>query len=380
MTPAPSSGADYACAILTIDLDAVAANYRLLRGAAAGACAAVVKADGYGLGAARVGARLAREGCRQFFVAQIEEGIALRPAVGAAEIFILNGLTAGAETAFTEHGLKPVLNDPGQIAAWRAHGEHLGAPQDAILHVDTGMSRLGLAPEEVETLAADPDGLKGLNLLYFMTHLVSGESLKNRINQDQKARFEAALARLEPLAPAARASLANSSGVFLGPDYHYDLTRPGCALYGVNPTDRAENPMRHTVTLMGRILQVRSIDAPQTVGYGATHRAGGPARIATVGVGYADGYLRHLSSNGTCYIGSTKVPVVGRVSMDLITLDVTGVPEADARPGGLVEVLGPNVTVDAAAAAADTIGYEILTSLGPRYRRVYIDADPETGG
>lgn len=376
MTPAEStgfgsaySGADHACAVLEIDLDAVAANYRQLRDAAAGACAAVVKADGYGLGAEEVGARLAAEGCRQFFVAQLEEGIALRPAVGGAEIYILGGPIAGAEPVFGEHRLVPVLNDLGQIAAWQAHAGKTGGPQPAIVHIDTGMSRLGLPPDEVEKLAGNPDGLKGLKLQYFMTHLVSGELSKDPINGDQKARFDAALAKLKPLAPDAKASLANSAGIFLGPDFHYDLARPGCALYGVNPTDRPENPMRQTVRLMARILQVRSIDAPETVGYGATHRAGGPTRIATVGVGYADGYLRSLSSKGVCFVGTKQVPVVGRVSMDLITLDVTGVP--GAKPGDLVELLGENVTVDAAAAAAGTIGYEILTSLGHRYHRTY---------
>ena len=381
----PSEPADYgsidledpaaarAGAILTIDLDAVADNYRRLCAELGGvACAAVVKADAYGLGMARVAPALARAGARIFFVAQLEEATALRAMFPAeveveVEIFVLNGLGAGPAAAFQAGRVHPVLNSLGEIDAWAAAARAAGRALPAAVHIDTGMNRLGLPEDELEALAADRSRLAGIDLRYVMSHLACADQPEHPLNAEQLRRFRAARARL----PDAPASLANSSGIFLGADYHLDLARPGVALYGVNPTPGQPNPMRQVVRLQGKILQLREIDAPRTVGYGATHRAAGPTRIATVAVGYADGYLRSLSNRGSVWLGDRRVPVVGRVSMDLITLDVTGIPAEAAKPGALVDLIGPDLATDAVAEAAGTIGYEILTSLGRRYHRVY---------
>jgi len=355
--------------ILTIDLDAVVANYRLLSRTAAGAeCAGVVKADGYGLGAVPVVRALAAAGCKTFFVAHLGEALAIRDAVPEATIAVLNGAAPGAEAEFAEHRLLPVLNSLDAVSAWAAQGLEDGTRLPAILHIDTGMSRLGLSDAELDRLAAEPSLLDGMALRWLMSHLAVAEEPAHPLNAEQRARFEAARARL----PSAPASLANSSGIFLGPDYRYDLVRPGAALYGVNPQPGAANPMKQAVRLEAPILQVRSIDSPRTVGYGATHKVTGVSKIATIPVGYADGYLRSLSGRGHAFLGDHEVPVVGRVSMDLITLDVTGVPDAAAHPGAMAELISERYPVDAIAGDAGTIGYEILTSLGARYARRYV--------
>ena len=355
--------------VLTIDLSAVADNYRRLaeRVWPAG-CAAVVKADAYGLGMARVAPALAAAGCADFFVAHLDEGIALRALLPDAAIYVLNGALRGAEPEFQRHALCPVLNHLAALDAWSALGRG-GKPLPAALHIDCGMSRLGLDDQELAILAAAPARLDGVDLQLLMSHLACADQPDHPLNAEQLARFRAARGRL----PATPASLANSSGIFLGPEYRFDMARPGAALYGVNPQPGRPNPMAPVVRLQARILQVRRIDSPRTVGYGATHRAARPSTIATIALGYADGYLRSLSNRGSCLIGEHRVPVVGRISMDLVTLDVTGVPDGLARPGAVVDVIAPDHPVDAVAEEAGTIGYEILTSLGRRYQRRYID-------
>ena len=347
----------------------MADNYRrLCAELGAAACAAVVKADAYGLGMARVAPALARAGARTFFVAQLEEATALRAMFPVeVEIYVLNGLGAGPVAEFQAGRVHPVLNSLGEIDAWAAAARAAGRALPAAVHIDTGISRLGLPDDELEALAADRGRLAGIDLRYLLSHLACADRPEHPLNAEQLRRFRAARARL----PDAPASLANSSGIFLGADYHLDLARPGVALYGVNPTPGQPNPMRQVVRLQGKILQVREIDASRTVGYGATHRAAGPTRIATVAVGYADGYLRSLSNRGSAWLGDRRVPVVGRVSMDLITLDVTGASAEAARPGAFVDLIGADLSTDEVAEAAGTIGYEILTSLGRRYHRVY---------
>jgi len=374
-TDGPDADALRYGALLTIDLGAVQENYRRLRARLTGAaCAAVVKADGYGLGAAEVGPALARAGARDFFVALPCEGLALRESLAGLEpaprIFVLSGFEAGLGPDFRAAGLIPVLNSLGQIAAWRDHALAEGAALPAALHIDSGMSRLGLPPAELDALADDPGRLDGLEQLLVMSHLACSEEAGNPKNREQLALFQAARARL----PALPASFANSSGIFLGPEFHFDLARPGVALYGVNPTPGRPNPMVQVVRLQTRILQVREIDAPTTVGYGAAFRAAGPTRIATVAAGYADGYFRSLSGRGTAFLGDIAAPVVGRISMDLITLDVTQVPAQSLHPGALVDLIQPHDGLERLAEEAGTIGYEILTSLGRRYRRVYRSA------
>ena len=362
-----------ACAFLTIDLTAIADNYRRLQSKTTRArTAAVVKADAYGLGAAVVGPALARAGAESFFVAHLDEAIALRAALAGdcpqAAIHVLNGLLAGAEADYLAHGIVPVLNSLDDLTHWQAVARERDEALPAVLHIDTGMNRLGLSPEELDLLANDHSRLAGLNLTAIMSHLACAEEADNPMNEAQRAAFAAALTRL----PSAPASLANSSGIFLGAAYHFDLLRPGVALYGVNPTPGLANPMAQVVSLKGKILQVREIDAPQTVGYGATHRVEGATRLATVGVGYADGYLRSLSNRGSAFVGDQRVAVVGRVSMDLITLDVTSLPRDQVRLGSLVDLLDPQHGVDALAEEAGTIGYEVLTALGQRYHRHYV--------
>jgi len=364
------SGPPHATTFLEIDLDALASNYRLLAGRAAPArCAAVVKADGYGLGVGPVAQTLRAAGCETFFVAHLGEAVTLRETLAdvpaAPEIYVLNGLMPGEEPVFREHLLMPVLNDLGQIERWAANCRERG-PHPAAIHLDTGMSRLGLPLDEQEILFVDLDRLRGFPLRCVTSHLACADTPDHPLNRRQQRDFAAIVKRL----PKATASLAASSGIFLGPDWHFDMVRPGAALYGVAPTEGQPNPMRSVVRLLGKIIQIRHVDAPRTVGYGATHQFSGPTLVATVAVGYADGYPRSLSGRGTAYIGDVAVPLIGRVSMDLVTFDISAIPTT--KPGDLVELIGPHVGVDAVGAAAGTIGYEILTSLGHRYRRHYI--------
>ena len=361
---------------LTIDLGAIAANWTALKGRLrpGATCAAVVKADAYGLGLAPVARVLWAAGCRSFFVALAGEGLALRALLPEAEIAVFNGVDAASAGALVEGGLTPVLNHPGQVADWAAAAARAGTALPAVLHLDTGITRLGFDDADVAALAADPSGLAGLRLTGIMSHLACADQPDHVLNDEQRRRFDAALARLAGLGPLRR-SLANSSGIFLGPAYHYDLVRPGAALYGVAPQKSAPNPMAQVVSLKGKIIQSRTIDTPRCVGYGATHRAEPGRRIATVAVGYADGYLRSLSGSARAHVGDTPVQVVGRVSMDLITVDVTDVPEIAVRPGAYVDLIGPHHGIDALAQEAGTIAYEILTALGSRTARHYIGHD-----
>lgn len=328
----------------------------------------MVKADAYGLGAERVAPALAAAGCRTFFVACIDEGLALRAVLDEGAIYVLAGAPRGAEGEFARHRLRPVLNSLADIDAWAAFARSRPRAPAAALHADTGMRRLGLAPEEVALLAAAPERLAGVTVACVMSHLACADLPGDPLNEAQCAAFQA----LRRAFPEARASLAASFGIFLGPAYHGTLCRPGAALYGLSPVLDGPNPMAQVVELKARILQVRAIDEGESVGYGASYRADRRERLVTVGVGYADGYPRSLSNRGHGYIGDIRIPLVGRVSMDLTIFDATAVPEEQARIGGIVELIGPHLLVDAVAADAGTIGYEILTNLGRRYHRVYL--------
>jgi alanine racemase len=357
--------------VLTIDLGAIAANYRLLRERSTGArCAAVLKADAYGLGATRVGPALTAVGCTDFFVAHLDEAAVLRDAIGAApRIYVLNGLLPGEERAHLQHDLVPVLNDLGQVERWSAAARQAGRGLPAIVHLDTGMSRLGLPPAEAATLAREPGRLGGIDLRFWSSHLACADEPEHPLNRQQLATLKTLLAPL----PKAPVSFANSSGIFLGAEYHFDLVRPGCALYGINPLPGRPNPMKQVAGLSAKVLQIRVIDRPQTVGYGATHRAAGRTRVATLAAGYADGWLRSLSSRGFAVANGMKVPFIGRVSMDLITIDVTSLP--DLKTGDFVQLMDERLTSDHVAELAGTIGYEVLTRLGPRFHRQYLN-DP----
>jgi alanine racemase len=352
--------------VLRIDLAAIVANWRDLTARHGAPCAGVVKADAYGLGAAPVARALRDAGCTTFFVAHLTEGLALRQAIGGGPaIAVLNGFPPGADG---EAALWPVLNGLGDIEAHTAAGRAAGTARPALLHLDTGMARLGLDAAEQAALAADRGRLAGLDLRYVMTHLACADAPEHALNARQAARFAAAAARI---APGARRSFANSSGIFLGAGFGSDLARPGCALYGINPTPAGENPMRQVAVLEVPVLQIRQIAAGDTVGYGAAWTAPAARRVATVAAGYADGYLRSLSGRSLALLRGQAVPLIGRVSMDLTTFDVTDVPAA--REGDLLTLVGgPGNTPDDIAARCGTIGYEVLTSLGARYHRLHL--------
>jgi alanine racemase len=373
MAAADASAERAALAILTIDLAAIAANYRLLAAKVAPAeCAGVVKADAYGLGLAKVAPALHRAGCRTFFVAMLSEGALLRSLLPDAVIYVLAGLHGAAPADFIRAGLRPVLVSRREVEIWVAAANDT-APARAGLHLDTGMARLGMPADELDALIAEGSQLKRLRPSLVMSHFACADTPEHSLNREQPQRFRDALAKLAP-PPGTTRSIAASSGIFLGPDHALDLVRPGAALYGIAPLANQPNPLRQVVRLRAKILQVRRVDAGSTVGYGATHRFARQARLATMGVGYADGFMRALSNRGGAYIGDRRAPIVGRVSMDLLTIDISDIPEERAQVGSWVDLIGPHNPIDTVAAEAGTIGYEILTSLGRRYKRRYLGA------
>jgi alanine racemase len=357
-------------AVLTIDLGAVRENYRRLKARLGSArCAGVLKADAYGLGAAQVASALMREGCDIFFVALLTEGVKLRKAIGPGpDIYVLNGLSPGSEPEAVAAGLYAVINSIEQLAAWREMTLRAGRKLPAIVQVDSGMSRLGMAPIEAEAVAGDVGAFDGIDIRYVMSHLACADEPRHPANEQQRLAFE----RLRAKLPAAPASLANSSGIFLGQRYHYDLARPGAALYGINPTPGEPNPMLPVVGLQAKVAQTRSVEKGAGIGYGHTYHAQGPLSLATISFGYADGWLRRSAS--AAWFEGVRLPFLGRVSMDSIILDISALPPGKLREGDLVELLGPSQSVDDAAGHAGTIGYEILASLGTRFHRRYVDA------
>jgi alanine racemase len=365
-----TAAAARAGAILTIDLGAIAENYRLLQEQAQTAvCAAVVKADAYGLGAEEVAPVLAQAGCRQFFVAHLDEGIELRRILGpGVTVAVLHGPLAGTESDFVAHDLVPVLNSLDQVRCWAATALVVGTKLPAILQTDTGMARFGLSETDVHTLIDDQQPLDALNVRLLMSHLACADEPGHPANGMQLALFQ----QLGKLLPCRRMSLAASSGIFLGPEYHFELVRPGAALYGIAPQAGRPNPMWPVVRLQGKVVQVREVPVHTPVGYGHTARTTTSSRLATVAVGYADGVLRSLSSRGGAWVNGSHVLLIGRVSMDSIVLDATALPEGSLLPGDLVDLIGPDQDLDAVAREAGTIGYELLTSLGARYHRQYI--------
>ena len=337
---------------LDINLSAIVANYQLLKAHhSKNNSAAVVKADAYGLGMNAVSMALWNAGCRDFFVATLEEGIALRAQLPQATIAVFSGLLKGEESEYTHFRLLPVLNDLSQV-------ERAGTIP-SILHVDTGMTRLGLN-------STDLAKINPANISYVMSHLACASDPHHPKNAEQLMRFREAL----KLFPGAKASLSNSAGIFLSPDFHFDIARPGCALYGINPTN-AKNPMQQVATLSAPILQIRKLHRDETVGYNATYTATSGTRIAVVSLGYADGWMRSMSNKGHAFVAGYQVPIIGIVSMDMIMLDITGVPEALLTDNTRAEFINDKQTVDDIAKQCNTIGYEIFTRIGNRVRRVH---------
>lgn len=362
--------ADPAAGLLTIDLDALRANYRRIQSDVAPAeCAGVVKADAYGLGAARIAPALAAAGCRSFFVALPEEGMTLRAVLPQARIYVLEGCLRNDQNLFLDHDLSPVLNSLHQVRDWADLARRSGRRLPAALHLDTGMARLGLSGDEVAALAADPAPLRAFPLALVMSHLACADTPEAEMNAAQRAAF----LRLKACLPPAPASLANSAGCYLGRAYHFDLVRPGVALYGGRPHPGREPAMTPVLRWEAVVLQLREVPAGAAVGYGASERVTRPSRLATIAVGYADGYKRGLSHSGAALIDGVRVPVVGRVSMDLVTLDVTDLPPGAVRPGRCVELLGAGLTIDDLAAAGGTIAHDVLTGLGRRFARAYTE-------
>ncbi len=365
-------------AVLTIDLAAICENWRLLKRKLCQGCdcGAVVTADAYGLGADQVSLALAGAGCETFYVAHLDEGIALRKTLGQSpRIIVMHGVNPGLERDLFAHGLIPVLNTPEQILSWRRFAEDADVLQETVIQVDTGMNRLGLTAQEFASHMNNPDGFQGLTPLALMSHLACADTPGHPYNTAQLDRFTSALSALRTKYPDAKGSLANSSGIFLGDAWHYDFARPGAALYGIAPQENVKNPMLPVVRLQARILQIRRVDSTETVGYGATFQAINRAKLATVSIGYADGFHRSLSNTGSARLDDIAVPVAGTVSMDLLTFDISNVPDSAAQPGAMIDILSNTHTVDGLARESGTIGYEILTSLGRRYARRYLPAN-----
>ena len=375
MTRASRDDEASASAILTIDLGALVANWLRLRGMSQRAeCAAVVKADAYGLGMEQAASALSRAGCKTFFVATIAEAGSLRALLPDATIYVLGGLLTNTAPLFQVHNLRPVLNSEAEVKEWAEYCAASGQPLPAAIHIDSGMNRLGLSALEVDAIAPVASLWKMFELSLIMSHLACSDEVGHPKNERQRKIFDALRAKL----PSAPASLANSAGILLGRQHHYDMVRPGIAIYGGRPQQTGDNPFQPAVTLFGRILQVRDVVSGETIGYGATRTLKRPTRIAVVAVGYADGIFRALSTRDdkeglSVFIGGHAAPILGRVSMDLITVDVTTIPGDIARRGEWVELIGPNVSAQAMAHHAGTIDYEILTNLGTRALRRYID-------
>ncbi|KWV61178.1 alanine racemase [Bradyrhizobium macuxiense] len=378
LTPEANLLAAYPAAtgILTVDLDAIVANWRKLEKTAVPAeCGAVVKANAYGCGAEQVSRALANAGCKTFFVATVEEAAAVRAAAPMATIYSLGGFFQNTGDRYAKIDCKPVIGDLNELAEWDVFCRRSGWSGGAAIHIDTGMNRLGLTVTEAQGIIPRINaGDHGITLV--MSHLASAEQLHNPANAKQLATFR----EIASLFAGVPASLANSSGVFLGAQFQFEMVRPGCALYGVNPTPEADNPMQQVVDLKARIVQIRNIDRGETVGYGGTWTARRPTRLAVVAAGYADGYFRAASANdGTrgaeVVVAGKRCPIAGRVSMDLIAVDITDLDKNAVRRGHMVTLIGEGITVDEVAHHFGTIGYEVLTSLGRRFTRIYKGGD-----
>jgi alanine racemase len=370
-----ASGEAEAGGVLTIDLAAIAANWKRLYGMTVPVeCAAVVKADAYGCGIERVVPALKKIGCRTFFVADLAEARRLRAVARDVAVYVLNGLMPGTASAFAEANVRPVINSTTELAEWDAFIATSNWDGGAALHVDTGMNRLGLTPEEAVAIAARVRAEKhGFTLL--MSHLACADIPNHPLNDRQIRLFR----EIRIMFRGVPSSLANSAGIFLGGGTaHCDLVRPGIALFGGNPVPGQKNVLRPVVELKGRITQVRTIKKGDTVGYGAAWTAARPSRLAIVAIGYGDGYFRAAAASkgkppADVIIAGKRCPLIGRISMDLLAVDVTDLPAGAARRGEFATLIGGDIGVDELGAACGTIGYEVLTSLGRRYHRNYRD-------
>jgi alanine racemase len=358
--------------ILTINLEALAANWRKLEKTAVPAeCSAVIKADAYGCGIEPAARALARAGCKTFFVATLDEAAAARAAVPSAVLYVLNGFAQNTGEAYAKIDAKPVIGDLNELAEWDVFCRRTQWAGGAAIHIDTGMQRLGLSVAEAQGLIPRINaGDHGISLV--MSHLACAENLNHPMNARQLGAFREVASAFAGVP----ASLSNSSGIFLGSPFYFDMVRPGAALYGVNPTPEADNPMQAVIELKARVVQIRDVERGESVGYGGIWTARRPTRLAIAAAGYADGYFRAASSNdGTrgaeVMVAGKRCPVAGRISMDLMAVDVTDLEKNAVRRGQTVTLIGEGITVDELAHHFGTIGYEVLTSLGSRYARIY---------
>ena len=376
MAPIPE---DLAGAVLTIDLAALQDNWRLLaKQAGLAECGAAVKGDAYGLGIEPVAPALWKAGCRSFFVAKPKEGEELRRLLPEAIIFVLDGLARGQAEFYAKLNLTPAIVSSEEAREWAAFGRVYGRALPCALHVDTGINRLGFSMQEFVSLLGDSFTMEGLAPTLLMSHLACSDEPAHPLNAKQRDAF----AEVRKKLPGVPASLANSSGIFLGTDYIHDLVRPGIALYGGNPTPAAANPMRAVAHLEGTVMQVRHVSEGETVGYGATWKAKRPSRIAVLGAGYRDGVPRALSSKqadgpAQVFLGGQRCPIIGRISMDMMAIDITDLPLASVARGTRAEIFGKHIPIDEAASWAGTISYELLTRLGSRYARLYSGGDSD---
>ncbi len=357
---------------LTVDLAAIEANWRsLVHRLLTVECAAVVKANAYGLGLQEVTTKLAQAGCKTFFVADLAEARAVRSRAPDATIYVLDGFTPDWGEGLIDINARPVINSTTELAEWDAFVSAHAWQGGAALQVDTGMHRLGITPDEAAALAPRTQ-TENHGIALLLSHLACAELPDHPLNAKQIQLFR----ELRALYAGVPASLVNSSGIFLSDSAHFDLARPGAALYGVNPTPGHPNPMKSVVELTGRILQLRSVASDETVGYDATWTARRNSRIAIVALGYADGLLRAGSGTderpgGAAIVAGKRCPIVGRISMDLLCIDITDLADGAVHRGDQAMLIGADITVDEVAASAGTIGYEILTGLGPRSHLVY---------
>jgi alanine racemase len=356
---------------LRINLEAVVHNYNVLKAQATGKTrtAAVVKANGYGLGAPEIGQALFNAGCRDFFVSSLEEGIVLRNALKSARIIVLNGFAASVGDSYADHNILPALGSFMEIEAYKKLSAKRGKKLEAYLSFNTRMNRLGLGSVETEKLLSEMSMLDGIHVGGILSHFACADEKGHPMNETQWKLFDDIARHF----PGVEKSLSNSSAVFRDKKYHYDLLRPGMALYGLNPTPETPNPMMPVVHLDLPVLRTRIVYAGASVGYGATYTFEKDTPIATVAAGYADGLFRSLSNKGAMYWKGIRCPIRGRVSMDLTTIDLSAVPEKDRpKPGDAMELIGEHQSADQLAEEAGTIGYEVLTSLGHRYAREYV--------
>lgn len=353
---------------LKINVSNIVKNYQTLRDTMGDKVktAAVVKADCYGLGANEISPALARAGCNEFYVATLDEGIALRNVLKSESIFVLGGINKGEEAFFMQYNLIPVLNSEYQIELWERAAKN---KLKACLHVDTGMTRLGIEFSEIDDILLKLENRNLIDIVYIISHLACADNVSNKMNQEQFNKFQSIAKKY----PQYEYSFANSAGVLLNKkEYLFDQVRPGISLYGCNPFNNNKNIITPVVELTSKIVQIYHVKEQESIGYNASYKLKPGMVTATIPIGYADGYFRNLSNKGFCYINDVKVPIIGIISMDLMSLDISAIPDPFKVIGQEVELIGKNISIETIAAMADTISYEVLTSLGSRARRMYI--------